>query len=257
MPAVTLDGAVVERTGDLRYLGIHFHIMLTYRKHVDTAALQFKKGLLVLKAIAAKGIEQRDLFRHPPWKPLWVYCPGPAGVEGNGRADRLVGKATITRGLLFGRFEVLRSLIHYLRAQSQIYHTIDRLHERGWTIFFQRTREGHRQAGEHWNRFKGNVGVTLERWGGTHGLFRVHRYQLELNYASTVLCFHSTQLPQLPRYRFPLLYVHNYSLTPCFYSSSSHNIVHSHSHNHAPTALCSHNIVHSHSTVFPHLYVPI
>ena len=33
-------------------------------------------------------------------KLLWVYCPGHAGVEGNDQADRLVGKATITYGLL-------------------------------------------------------------------------------------------------------------------------------------------------------------
>ena len=31
-------------------------------------------------------------------KILWVYCPGHAGVKGNDRADRLVGKATITGG---------------------------------------------------------------------------------------------------------------------------------------------------------------
>ena len=40
-------------------------------------------------------------------------------------------KATLTSGLLLGRSEVLRSLRHYLRAQSQGHHTIDRLEERG------------------------------------------------------------------------------------------------------------------------------
>jgi len=64
-------------------------------------------------------------------KLLWVYCPGHAGVNGNDRADRLAGKATLTSGLLFGRYEVLRSLRHYMRAQSQGHHTIDRLEERG------------------------------------------------------------------------------------------------------------------------------
>ena len=34
MPAVTVDGAAVEEAGHLRYLGIHFNIMLTY-KHVE------------------------------------------------------------------------------------------------------------------------------------------------------------------------------------------------------------------------------
>ena len=50
---------------------------------------------------------------------LWVYCPGHAGVKGNDRGDRLVDKATLTSGLLLGRSEVLRSLRHYLWAQSQ------------------------------------------------------------------------------------------------------------------------------------------
>ena len=62
MPAVTFDGAVVERTNRLRYLGIHFYRMLTFRKHVETTALKCKKGLSVLKAVATKGIEQRHLF---------------------------------------------------------------------------------------------------------------------------------------------------------------------------------------------------
>ena len=62
---------------------------------------------------------------------IWVYCPGYAGVKGNDRADRLADKATLTNGLLLGRSEVLRSLRHYLRAQSQEHHTVDRLEEKG------------------------------------------------------------------------------------------------------------------------------
>ena len=70
--------------------------------------------------------------RHPPSKiPVVVYWPGHAGVKGNDRADRLAGKATLTSDLLLGRSEVSRSLRHYLRAQSQGHHTIDRLEERG------------------------------------------------------------------------------------------------------------------------------
>ena len=60
-----------------------------------------------------------------------LYSPGHAGVKGNDRADRLAGKATLTSDLLLGRSEVLRSLSHYLRAQIQGHHTIDRLEERG------------------------------------------------------------------------------------------------------------------------------
>ena len=40
-------------------------------------------------------------------------------------ADRLAGKATFTNGLHLERSEVLRSLRHYLREQSQGHHTID------------------------------------------------------------------------------------------------------------------------------------
>ena len=62
---------------------------------------------------------------------LWTRCLGHAGVKGNDQADRMASKATLTSGLLFGRSEVLRSLRHYLQAQSQGHHTIDRLEERG------------------------------------------------------------------------------------------------------------------------------
>ena len=52
-------------------------------------------------------------------KLMWMYCPGHGGVKGNDRADRLVGKETLTIGFLLARPEVLRSLRHYQRAQSQ------------------------------------------------------------------------------------------------------------------------------------------
>ena len=64
-------------------------------------------------------------------KLLWVYCPGHGGVTENGRADRLAGKAAVTSGLLLVRSEVLRTLRHYTRPQSQGHHTIDHLEERG------------------------------------------------------------------------------------------------------------------------------
>ena len=59
MPVVTF---LTERTSHLRYLGVHFDRMLTNRNHVETTALKSKKGLSVLKAMAAKGIEKRHLF---------------------------------------------------------------------------------------------------------------------------------------------------------------------------------------------------
>ena len=53
------------------------------------------------------------------------------GWRANDRTNRLEGKATLTSGLFLGRAELLRSLSHYLRAQSQGHHAIDRLEERG------------------------------------------------------------------------------------------------------------------------------
>ena len=96
----------------------------------------------------------------------------------NDRADRLAGKATLTSGLFLGRSEVLRSLRHYLWAQSQGHHTIDHLEEKGEERGSARQsslkgREDHRQSDEHCDCFKGNVGETSERRDGAHnyGLF--------------------------------------------------------------------------------------
>ena len=64
-----------------------------------------------------------------------------------------------------------------LRAQSQGRHTIARLEERDVErgserrSSLKRTREGHCQSEEHWNRLKGNVGETSERRGGAHMSF--------------------------------------------------------------------------------------
>ena len=72
-----------------------------------------------------------DSVRHNLRKLPLTYFPGHAGVMGNDRGDRLEGTATVSSGLRLGRFEVLRSLRHYLRPQSQGHHTTDRLEERG------------------------------------------------------------------------------------------------------------------------------
>ena len=60
-----------------------------------------------------------------PLKTPVTYRAGQAGVEQNDRADRLAGEVRL------GRSEVLRSLRHYLQAQSRGHHTIDRLEDRG------------------------------------------------------------------------------------------------------------------------------
>ena len=44
---------------------------------------------------------------------------------------RVAGKAAITTGWRLGKSEVLRSLRHYMRAQSQGHHTVDCLEGRG------------------------------------------------------------------------------------------------------------------------------
>ena len=62
--------------------------------------------------------------------PLWVYCPGYDGMQRNDYADRLAGKSAVISGLRFGRSEMLRCLRHYLRAQSQRHHNINRHKER-------------------------------------------------------------------------------------------------------------------------------
>ena len=62
---------------------------------------------------------------------LCVYCPGHPAEKGDDRADRLTGKATTSSDLRLRRSEVLRSLKHCIRAQSQGHHTNGRLDERG------------------------------------------------------------------------------------------------------------------------------
>ena len=66
-------------------------------------------------------------------KLLQVYCPGPAGVKEMTLNFKytLAGKATLTRGLFLRRFEMLRSLRHYLQTKGEGHHTINHLEERG------------------------------------------------------------------------------------------------------------------------------
>ena len=100
-----------------------------FSKQHSCLVLSLSKCLNSLpKSTAFRNVSMVDIhFR----KLLWVYCPGHAGEKENDRADRLAGIVSLTGGLLLGRSEVLRSLRHYLRAQSQKHHTIDRLEERG------------------------------------------------------------------------------------------------------------------------------
>ena len=117
-----------------------------------------------------------------------MHCSGYAGVKGNDRADRLAGKATLTSSSLLGRSEVLRSLRHYLRVQSQGHHTIDRLEKRGVERGSARRSSLKRQESVIVNQT--NVGTVskailekLPRDGVERiWLFRAHRYHLELSW---------------------------------------------------------------------------
>ena len=117
-----------------------------------------------------------------------VIIMGHAGVKGNDRADRLAGKTTLTKGLLLGRSEVLRSLRHYLRAQSQGHHTIDRQEERGverrsarWSSLKGRERAIVNQTNIG-TVSKATLGKLWETGWSAYGLFRAHRCRLELNW---------------------------------------------------------------------------
>ena len=57
-----LQWKIKERTNSLRYLGIQFDRMLTYKTQVESTKLRCRKGLSALKPMASKGIEQRHLF---------------------------------------------------------------------------------------------------------------------------------------------------------------------------------------------------
>ena len=118
---------------------------------------------------------------------LWVYCPGHAGAKGNDRADRLAGKATLTSGLLLGKSELLRSLRHYLQAQSQGYHTIDRMEERGVERGSARrsSLRGRERAIVNQTNIgtvsNATLGKLLRDGWSAYGLSHRHRYHLELN----------------------------------------------------------------------------
>ena len=95
----------------------------------------------------------------------WVHCPGNAGVKGNDRADRLVGNWSNRQKWLASRLgsEVLRSLRHYLQAQSQRLvshtHTSIAWRRKTWkeeTLDDFSWKDSRRDYwdGEHWNCFR-------------------------------------------------------------------------------------------------------
>ena len=77
-----------------------------------------------------------------------------------------------------------RTSHHWLPAQERGLERESAQQRKCSTIFLERMREGHRQADEHWNCFKGHIAKTTERWDGVnnYGLFWVHEYHLEWNW---------------------------------------------------------------------------
>ena len=62
MPTVCFSEEATERTNRLgRYLLIYFDRMLTHKTQVYSTKLKLRKRLSVLKALAAKGIQQRHV----------------------------------------------------------------------------------------------------------------------------------------------------------------------------------------------------
>ena len=98
------------------------------------------------------------------WKFLWIYCTGHARMKRNDWANGVVGKAAITCGLCLRGSDMLRSLRHYLCAQSQGHHIINQQEERGMeeealrVIFLESTREGHHRWDGHWNSSRASLG---------------------------------------------------------------------------------------------------
>ena len=97
----------------------------------------------------------------------------------------LIGKWFASR---LGRSEVLRSLRHYLRAQSQEHRTIDRLEDSGEQRGTARqssvkgTRTGHRLVRPTLDLFQTAAARKLLRDGGDpYGRSQTLRYHLELN----------------------------------------------------------------------------
>ena len=103
-----------------------------------------------------------------------LFYPAYAEVKKNDGAN---WQPSLTNGLLLGRFEVLRSLRHYLRqAQSQrtSHHRSPRWGKscrkrKHWTIFPPRTRKGRRLSdGQRRPCFKVNAGEPSERRAGAY-----------------------------------------------------------------------------------------
>ena len=123
------------------------------------------------------------------WKFLWIYCTGHASMKRNDWANGVVGKAAITCSLCLRGSDMLRSLRHYLCAQSQGQHISDHQEERGMeeeALSDLPWKDKRRAPSMRWTleQFKDFIGKTSERQDGVflYGFFWACRYHLELNW---------------------------------------------------------------------------
>ena len=121
-----------------------------------------------------------------------IYCPGHAGDKRNDPADRPASKDPCGSTVLdtLETREVTEQIDQRAKQPPQVESveeletlpagTEPRTSHHGSpggerrrprqrpTIFLERARKGHRQSDQLWNCFKGNVGETPERRGGSH-----------------------------------------------------------------------------------------
>ena len=121
---------------------------------------------------------------HPPSKTSVRVLPWTCRCEGKRPSRQTGGQSNPHKWLAFRKIwsvEKLETLPAGTKPRTS--HHRSPGGERRGKIFLERTRESHRQSGEHWNRFKGNVGETSERRHGAHmGFSEPHRYHLKLNW---------------------------------------------------------------------------
>ena len=106
-------------------------------------------------------------------------------IEGPIKAVCAKSLQIVLKSLHLGRYEVLRSLRHYLRAQCQGHHSPSIAWRRGVQEEALNDRHWEDEKGpsdQHWNCFKGNIGETPERRGGAHIMGLPEQIDIILNW---------------------------------------------------------------------------
>ena len=139
---------------------------VTVRPHTPSSS-QIQWACYKKRKVERKAQTASVNGRHPSSETLVGVLPCVCRNEENDRADRQAGKAAVASGLGLRRSEVLRSLRHYLRAQGQRHHIIDRMNERGverGSVRRAFTKERERDIVSETNI----ATVTSQRRGGAH-----------------------------------------------------------------------------------------